>query len=268
MKKISIFLTIAFFLLNVVSCTNHDDSLAVNINKPIDLRTENGNISLETLSDDLQTYWECALDYYSLEVICACDCNGMFAVANICNNCRSGISCLQDLTGISISDCNELQEAYFTVCNYNTPQSAWEDLYNTLDTLRILEDSIRIVSAQELELIKNIVSDMFNSQFDVVEARGKWYALPSNSSTNNNFSAIIIETANSLLVFNKDNPTVFDDDDGTIVPYKIASIIGGAVGSVLYDCIRDVYFDTGYCDDGLGDLWDSACKGAIMGAVR
>ncbi len=248
----------------LVSCSDQEVLNVVDFSKPLTLRSSTTSYDFDKFNKEAENYWNCAIQSFGLDVICGCDCDAIETIPQIWDNCKNNLSEFVNDETISVYHCDTLKNLFTQSCDY---QSYSEFVDSQIENI----EDVDFISSHEILLIKNVLENLPSNGLNINDIRQSWYNLPA-SDTNNNFSLIFIEVSSSLLNFKNQNPDLFNDDkdDVQALWWKAAAIVGGAAGSLFYDVANDIITNEpgSYEFTTNEQLWQSAKKGAILGAFR
>jgi hypothetical protein len=255
--KIYFNFTLAMLMFLITSCDNQkiEEGFFEEPELIVTFRSTTYNFS--QYEDEFHAFWDAAIEEYTMETFCACDCNSALTAQDAFNDHYSLLPEEFQFQPTNL-DCSDLMPAFGYACGLTVPQIA-----NRLRNDLVVNE---FFTSEEVILVSNLISDLeingINVNFN--DYRDSWTNLTSSSSVNNGVSAFFIETAQNVitkmdLVFDG----VFDEDEE---PQAILSHALGALGGGWWAAITHVAHQPSW--DPIGDdFWDDVAWGAAGGGL-
>ena len=240
----------------LLSCSQELVQDVSDYTKPINPTLENMSIDYSNIVEDLDLFWNCAIDNYTLPVVCGCTCSDFSLLDDILASCGSNFSFDLNFNLSNDYSCSQLEMMFRLNCQYSDLSEYQSDIISALSILPFVTDD-------EIAFMSNILYMENPSDFDIIALREEWANLTSNSNLDNNFSLIFLEMSNAVWNFQGNNPDVLDEHQGL---WKIGTIAVGAIGGAIGTFVQDVW-KNGECGPCSDLEWEDVVRGASWGAL-
>lgn len=250
------FVILLTFLLIFESCAKETQEKLI-------FKSEIRSVELETLDQDISTFWHYAFNTYTMEVVCGCSCSDIELIPVIWENGKHLLPPFinQEVANSAFSECGAIRDVFKRKCLHESGDQFVNETINSIDSFTFIPET-------ERTFIRNFIISVKNNSLNKETIISEWENLPYNAKTRNHISLLYVQVGLSILKFHEDNPGLFgeNEDVDALVNHLAGALIGG-VGGMIMDCVEDLYSDTGYGSGGWGDLGRSFVKGAVWGAV-
>ena len=222
MKKFSILSLFAISLL--LSCNKDSNTTQNKDSNALNITFRNIDYSFSDYSDEFSAFWNATMEYYTMEVLCACNCNARIKA-------QEALTKFAYLLPYNFQNpnwnynCEEL-ELFWGSCSLSL-----EEKRDSLSKLYVQNSFLTLEEANLLnDLFTEAISEDTSTNFQYY--RTQWHELQTVSSVNNGVSAFIIETfATGLL----NPPDIIGDKDPQAILQKLCAAAFAGYWSAITD---------------------------------